>query len=163
VLIHAAAGGVGLFAVQFARWKGAHVIGTASTGNLDFVRSLGAETVIDYTTTPFEDVVHDVDFVLDTVGGETLVRSASVLKRGGRLVSIMGPVPEALAQRTDILATRNEVPPTSEHLQAIIQLINEGHARPTIQQLFPLNEAAQAHALCETRHGRGRIVLHIAD
>jgi NADPH:quinone reductase-like Zn-dependent oxidoreductase len=163
VLIHAAAGGVGLFAVQFARWKGAHVIGTASTNNIDFVRSLGAETVIDYTTTPFEEVVHDVDFVLDTVGGETLIRSANVLKRGGRLVSIMGPVPEELAQRTDIHMMRNEVRPTSEHLQAIVQLIDEGHARPTIQQVFPLSEAAQAHALCETRHGRGRIVLHIAD
>jgi NADPH:quinone reductase-like Zn-dependent oxidoreductase len=163
VLIHAAAGGVGLFAVQFARWKGAHVIGTASTDNIDFVRSLGAETVIDYTTTPFEEVVHDVDFVLDTVGGETLIRSANILKRGGRLVSIMGPVPEELAQRTDIHAMRNEVRPTSEHLQAVVQLIDEGHARSTIQQVFPLSGAAQAHTLCETRHGRGRIVLHIAD
>jgi NADPH:quinone reductase-like Zn-dependent oxidoreductase len=163
VLIHAAAGGVGLFAVQFARWKGAHVIGTASTDNIDFVYSLGAETVIDYTTTPFEEVVHDVDFVLDTVGGETLIRSANVLKYGGRLVSIMGQIPEELTQRTNIHAMRNEVRPTNEHLQAIVQLINEGHARPTIQQTFPLSEAAQAHTLCETRHGRGRIVLHIAD
>ncbi len=91
VLIHAAAGGVGQFAVQLAKWKGATVIGTASTSNLDFVKSLGADQVIDYTTTPFEQVVNDVDLVVDSVGGDTQDRSWSVLKRGGILVTLSQP------------------------------------------------------------------------
>ena len=91
VLIHAAAGGVGSFAVQFAHAKGAHVIGTASARNHDYLRGLGADEVIDYTTTKFEDVVKDVDVVFDTIGGETQRRSWSVLKPNGILVSIVDP------------------------------------------------------------------------
>jgi NADPH:quinone reductase-like Zn-dependent oxidoreductase len=163
LLIHGAAGGVGLFAVQFARWKGAQVIGTASTANLDFVRSLGAETVIDYITTPFEEVVHDVDLVLDTIGGETLQRSMKIVKPGGSLISLVEvPSPE-LAQELGIRASHNAAIPTSEHLRTIVQLIGAGHARPTIRRTFALHEAPQAHALVQTGHGRGRIVLHIAD
>ncbi len=159
ILIHGAAGGVGLFAVQFAKWKGAHVIGTTSTANLDFVHSLGAEKVIDYTTTHFEDVVHDIDFVLDTIGGETLQRSLRILKRGGTLVTIVEPAPTAQAEKLDIHAIKNAVFPTSEHLQKIVQIIDKGYARPFIQKVFSLDEASLAHELCETRHGRGRIIL----
>lgn len=163
VLIHGAAGGVGSFAVQFARLKGAHVIGTASTANLDFVRSLGAETVIDYTTTVFEQVVHDVDLVLDTIGGETLRRSMQVVKRGGKLVSLLEKPSQELAQERDIRAQKNAFAPTSEHLRIIAQLIGEGKVRPTIERIFSLHEVAQAHELSQSGHGRGRIVLHIAD
>jgi NADPH:quinone reductase-like Zn-dependent oxidoreductase len=163
VLIHGAAGGVGSFAVQFARWKGAHVIGTASTANLSFVRSLGVETVIDYTTTPFEQVVQDVDLVLDTIGGETLARSMAVVKRGGVLVSLLGQLSQEQAQAHGIRAMNNVALPTSATLQAIAQLIAEGQVKPTIMRTFALHEAAQAHALSQTGHGRGRIVLHIAD
>jgi NADPH:quinone reductase-like Zn-dependent oxidoreductase len=163
VLIHATAGGVGLFAVQFARWKGAQVIGTASTANLDFVRSLGAETVIDYTTTPFEEVVQDVDLVLDTMGGETLRRSMRIVKRGGTLVSIVEEPSAELAQELGIRAINNAVFPTSEHLRQIVQLIDVGHVKPAIRRTFALHEAPQAHELSQTGHGRGRIVLHIAD
>jgi len=162
VLVHAAAGGVGSFAVQFAKWKGAHVIATASAANLDFVRSLGAETVIDYAATRFEEVARDVDLVLDTIGGATLRRSMQVVKRGGTLVSVLEPPSAALAQELGIRAIKNAVLPTSAHLQSIIRLIDMGHARPTIRRIFALDQAAQAHALCETGHGRGRIVLHIA-
>ncbi len=162
VLIHAAAGGVGSFAVQFAKWKGAQVIATASAANLDFVRSLGAETVIDYLTTPFEELVRDVDFVLDTIGGTTLQRSMQVVKRGGTIVSVIESPPAALAQELGIRAIKNAVLPTNAHLQAIVRLIEAGHARPTIRQLFTLDQAPQAHQLCQTGHGRGRIVLHIA-
>jgi len=91
VLVHGAAGGVGNYAVQLARWKGAHVIGTASMNNLDFVRTLGAETVVDYNTTPFETVARDVDVVVDTVGGETQERSWSLIKPGGILIAIGHP------------------------------------------------------------------------
>jgi NADPH:quinone reductase-like Zn-dependent oxidoreductase len=164
-LIHGAAGGVGLFAVQFARWKGVEVIATTSTANLDFVRSLGATTVIDYTTTPpeeLEEAVQDVDFVLDTIGGETLRRSIKVVKRGGTVISLVEEPSAALAQRVGIRASMNAVLPTSEYLRKIVQLIDAGDAKPTIRQTFALHEAPQAHALVETGHGRGRIVLHIA-
>jgi len=162
VLIHAAAGGVGSFAVQFAKWKGAHVIATSSVANLDFVRWLGAETVIDYRATPFEELVHDLDLVLDTVGGAILQRSMQVVKRGGTLVSLLEPPPAQQAQELGIRAIKNAIFPTSAHLEAITQLIDAGHVRPTVRQIFALGEAAQAHQLCETGHGRGRIVLHVA-
>lgn len=163
VLIHGAAGGVGLFAVQLARWKGAQVIGTASSANLEFVRSLGAETVIDYTSTPFEEVVNEVDFVLDTIGGETLRRSMRLVKPGGTVISIVDDPPQDLARELGIRASHNVVVPTSKHLRAITQLIDAGVIKPVVRQTFGLHEAPQAHALCETGHGRGRIVLHIAD
>jgi NADPH:quinone reductase-like Zn-dependent oxidoreductase len=92
VLVHGGAGGVGLYVVQLAKWKGAHVIATASSANADFVRSLGAETVIDYRTTKFEDVVHDVDAVIDTVGGDLIARSLRVIKQGGVFVTVAGMV-----------------------------------------------------------------------
>src|SRR3989442_2519520 len=107
VLILGAAGGVGSFAVQFARWKGAQVIGTTSTANVDFVRSLGAETVVDYTSTAFEQVVHDVDLVLDTIGGETLQRSMNVVKRGGTLVALLEQPSQEKAQERGIRVMKN--------------------------------------------------------
>ncbi|MFL5628259.1 MAG: NADP-dependent oxidoreductase [Ktedonobacteraceae bacterium] len=166
VLIHGAAGGVGLFAVQFAKWKGAQVIGTASTANVDFVRSLGAETVVDYTSTPFEQVVHDVDLVLDTIGGETLQRSMHVVKRGGALVSLLEQPSQEKARELGIRAMKNTASlpfPSSDLLQTIAQLIDEGQVKVTLARTFPLHEASFAHELSQTGHGRGRIVLHIAD
>ena len=161
VLIHGAAGGVGSFAVQFARWKGAHVIGTASRANLEFVRSLGAEVAIDCSATPFEQVAQDVDLVLDTIGGETLRRSLEVVKPGGTLVSLLEQPSQQRAQERGIRAMNNAALPTSEHLRIIAQLIEAGEVKPTIERVFALHEAPQAHRLSQTGHGRGRIVLHI--
>jgi NADPH:quinone reductase-like Zn-dependent oxidoreductase len=163
VLIHGAAGGVGLFAVQFAHWKGTEVIATTSTPNVDYIKSIGADTVIDYRTTRFEDVVQDIDFVLDTVGGETLLRSMHVLKHGGTLISVHDVPPADLAAELGIRATMNQTLPNSEHLREIVQLIDEGCVTPAIRQIFDLKDAHKAHALSETGHGRGRIVLHVAD
>jgi len=166
VLIHGAAGGVGSFAVQFARWKGAQVIGTASTANVEFVQSLGAETVIDYASMPFEQVVHDVDLVLDTIGGEILQRSMNVVKPGGTLVSLLEQPSQEKAEARGIRAMRNTVAlpfPSSSLLQTIAQLIDKGHVKVTLARAFPLREASLAHELSQTGHGRGRIVLHIAD
>lgn len=163
VLVQGAAGGVGLFAVQFARWKGAHVIGTTSTANLDFVRSLGAETVVDYTTTPVESVVHDVDLVLDTVGGQTLESSLRVLKRGGTLVPIAGQPSKEQAQELGIRVVSMSARVSSELLQTFAQLIDEGQVKVVVGATFPLRDAPKAHELSQSGHGRGRIVLHIAD
>jgi NADPH:quinone reductase-like Zn-dependent oxidoreductase len=166
VLIHGAAGGVGLFAVQFARLKGAQIIGTASTANVDFVRSLGAETVIDYTTTPFEQVVQDVDLVLDTIGGETLQRSMHVVKRGGVVVSLLEQPSQEMAQALSIRAMKNTAAlpfPSSSLLQAIAELIDKRYVRTVVARLLPLREARLAHELSQTGHGRGRIVLYVAS
>jgi NADPH:quinone reductase-like Zn-dependent oxidoreductase len=163
VLIQGAAGGVGSFAVQFARWKGAQVIGTCGPSNTDFVRSLGAETVIDYTSTPFEQVVHNVDLVLDTIGGETQMRSMRVVKSGGTLVTLLEQPAQDVAQERGIHAKQNAAMPTSSLLRTIAQLISEGHVKPTLERTFSLQEASQAHELSQSGHGRGRIVLHIAD
>lgn len=169
VLVHGAAGGVGNYAVQLARWKGAHVIGTASFNNLEFVRSLGAEIVIDYHTTPFEQVAHEVDVIVDTIGGETQDRSWPLIKRGGILVAIGHPPAEEMAAkhgvRTVSTVLDQRVPPriSTEPLQEISDLIESGMLLPQPGKVFPLEEAAQAQALSETGHGRGRIVLHIAD
>ena len=169
VLVHGAAGGVGNYAVQLAHWKGAHVIGTASSKNLEFVQSLGAETVIDYATTPIAQVVHEVDVVVDPLGGETQDRSWPLIKPGGMLVAIGHPSAEDVAVkygvRTASTILAQPVPPDLEArpLPEISALIESGLLLPQVGQVFSLEEAAQAQALSETGHGRGRIVLHIAD
>lgn len=163
VLIQGAAGGVGAFAVQFARWKGAEVIGTSSAANVEFVRSLGATTVVDYTATPFEQVAQGVDVVLDTVGGETLRRSMGVVRRGGTLISLVEEPSRDVAAQRGIHATMNATLPTREHLLAITQMIAAGDVRTTVGQTFPLREVRQAQALVEMGHGRGRVVLEIAN
>ncbi|HEY4385146.1 MAG TPA: NADP-dependent oxidoreductase, partial [Ktedonobacteraceae bacterium] len=125
ILVQGAAGGVGLFAVQFARWKGAHVIGTSSSAHLDFVRSLGAEAV-DYTATPVEQVVHDVDFVFDTVGGSTLASSLQAVKRGGTLVGIAGLPPEKEVNERGAQTVSFSANVSSELLSTFARLIDEG-------------------------------------
>ncbi|GCE08165.1 NADP-dependent oxidoreductase [Dictyobacter aurantiacus] len=163
VLVHAAAGGVGLFAVQFAHWRGAQVIGTASAANARFVSSLGADIVIDYTRTPFEGLARNVDVVLDTMGGEVLERSMRVVKRGGILITLLGQEPsQQETNRLGIRAMRNAPTfpfPSTSLLQNIARLMATGQIRTTIARTFPLSEASEAHALSETGHGRGRIML----
>jgi NADPH:quinone reductase-like Zn-dependent oxidoreductase len=169
VLVHGAAGGVGNYAVQLAHWKGAHVIGTASFSNLEFVRALGAETVIDYNTTPFEQVAYNVDIVVDPIGGETQDRSWPLIKPGGILIAIGHPPAEDMAAQHGVRTTSTvldqRVPSriSTEPLLEISSLIESGLLLPQVGKVFPLHEAAQAQALSETGHGRGRIILHIAD
>ena len=164
VLIHGAAGGVGIYAVQLAHWKGAHVIATTSTHNVDFVSALGADEVIDYTQTRFEHVVHDVDLVFDGVGGETMERSWYVLKKGGMLVSAIGmPSPEMAAQhgvRCAAIGFSQDLPSV---LKQITALVEAGKLKPYIRKVYTMDQAVHAHLHSETRRGRGRIVLHIAD
>jgi len=162
VLVQGAAGGVGLFAVQLARWKGAHVIGTASAKNADFVRSLGAEQVIDYQAGPFEKAVHDVDVVLETVGGDITERSLHVLRPDGILVTVAGMPPEEQAKALGVRVARGGRP-GPDVLRQISQLVESEKIRPVIGTVFPLADAGKAQALGETGHGRGRIILHITD
>jgi len=158
VLIHGAAGGVGNLAVQLAHSRGARVTATASAANLEFVRSLGAEEVIDYRAQRFEDAVRDVDVVFDTVGGETLERSWGVLKPGGRLVTVAASGEQTTDER--IRAAYFIVEPSRTQLKEIARLIDAGALRPVVGAVFPLAEARQAY---ESKPGRGKVVLRVVD
>lgn len=161
VLIHGGAGGVGLYAVQLARWKGAHVTVTASGANADFVRSLGAETVIDYQKVKFEDVVRDMDVVIDTVGGDLIERSLPVIRSGGRFVTVAGRVDPEVGEARGIQVTSGRRADTAK-LEQISQLLESKQLVPFVGKVFSLAQARQAHELSQTGHGRGRIVLRIA-
>ncbi len=161
ILIHGAAGGVGSMVVQLARWAGAHVIGTASARNRDFLRELGANEVIDYTSTRFEDVLHDIDIVLDTIGGDTMKRSWSVLKKGGLLVSIFSPPSQQQAKAHGVRAIFFIVQPDRTQLIQIGNLIDTGRIRPAIETVYPLSEARQAFERALSGHTRGKIILQV--
>lgn len=163
ILIHAGAGGVGSHAVQFAHWKGARVIATASARNADLVRSLGADQVIDYTQVRFEDETGDLDVVFDTVGEEVQQRSWKVLKKGGILVSILAlAVPDDAAAR-GLRSAYVFVQPNAAQLGQIAELIDGGHVKPVVETVLPLSEVRRAHELSQSRHARGKIVLRVAD
>jgi NADPH:quinone reductase-like Zn-dependent oxidoreductase len=161
VLIHGAAGGVGSFAVQFAKIKGARVIGTASARNHEFLRSIGADQVIDYNTTKFEDVVHDVDVVLDTITGDTAERSYGVVRKGGIYVSILMPPSQEKAAAAGIRAEHTFVQPNIPQLNEIAALVDAGKVKVTLEKVFPLAEARAAQELIAQKHTRGKIVLRV--
>ncbi len=162
VLIHAASGGVGNFAVQFAKWKGAYVIGTASGANAELVRGLGADEFIDYRKTKFEETVRDVDVVFDTVGGETQERSWKALKKGGVLVSIVQPPSEQSAKTHNVRGVfMREDATRTEELTQISQLIANGQVKVNVETILPLSEARKAQELSQSGHARGKIVLKV--
>ncbi len=161
VLIHGAAGGVGVFAVQLAHWRGARVIATASTENVGFVRQLGADEVIDYRTTPFETAARDMDVVFDTVGGATLERSWGVLKSGGRLVTIATPSETSADPRVRTAFFVME--PNRAQLTEIARLIDAGALRPIVAAVFWLAQAREAYARAQQGHLRGKIVLRVRE
>ncbi|MER5295301.1 NADP-dependent oxidoreductase [Streptomyces pharetrae] len=161
VLVHAAAGGVGHFAVQIAKARGAHVIGTASAAKHDLVRELGADEVIDYRAVRFEDAVSDVDVVLDGLGGETAERSLKVLRSGGRLITLPGP-DDVPAARDGVRASWMLVEPDHLGLREIAALVERGAVKPVVETVLPLEEAAEAHRIGELGRTTGKIVLTVA-
>ena len=161
VLIHAAAGGVGHLAVQLAKWKGAHVTGTASARNEPFLRELGIDRVIDYNRTRFEDVARDVDVVLDGVGGEIQERSWSVLKAGGMLASIRGRPDAEQAAARGVRAQYISVRADAAELRAIADLAARGLLNVHVDDTFPLKEVRKAHEKSKTGHTRGKVVLRV--
>lgn len=162
VLVHGA-GGVGGFAVQLARWRGAHVAATASTGNVAAARRLGADQVVDHLAGRFEDAVGQVDLVVDTVGGERLRRSPAVLRRGGRLVSVAETPSAEDAAARGITAIYFVVAPNRGQLVKLAGLIDGGELRPTVDRVFPLADARAAFQLSLGDHRPGKIVLRVAD
>jgi NADPH:quinone reductase-like Zn-dependent oxidoreductase len=163
VLIHGAAGGVGTFAVQLARWAGTQVIGTASGRHQSFLRNLGCDATIDYTTMRFEDMVHDVDVVLDAVGGDMQERSWGVLKKGGTLVSVAKIPSQEQAAAHGVRGLFFIVEPNREQLVQIGDLIDAGAIRPVIDTVFPLSEARPAYEQGLGGHTRGKIVLKVSE
>jgi NADPH:quinone reductase-like Zn-dependent oxidoreductase len=161
VLVHAAAGGVGHFAVQLAKWKGATIIGTASQRNLDFLRQLGVDKAIDYHKRQFEDVVRDVDVVLDTIGGDIQKRSWKVLKKGGILISIVRPPSQQEADANGVYQAFIRAQSNAAQLAEIAELVDSGEMSPIVETVLPLSEARHAQELSQAGHIRGKIVLKI--
>ena len=161
VLIHAASGGVGTFAVQFAKWKGAYVIGTTSAANISFVKQLGADEVIDYHNENFEDKLNDIDLVFDTIGGETQKRSIQVLKNGGKLITTLKPEFLAEARQKHIYLEGYTAQSYPEQLEEIADLIDEGSIHPVVSMVLSLEDARKAHQISEDGHVRGKIVIKV--
>lgn len=161
VLVHGGAGGVGHFAVQLAKWRGARVVATGSTGSEGFIRELGADVFVDHTTTRFEDVVRDADVVLDTVGGETQARSLAVLRKGGVLVTTVAPPAPDDVRKHEVRATAVWAQTNVRHLQELATLIDGHLLRPAVSRILPLSQARKAHELMEAGHLRGKLVLDV--
>ncbi|GAA1698431.1 NADP-dependent oxidoreductase [Dietzia cercidiphylli] len=162
VLIHAAAGGVGHVAVQIAKARGAYVIGTASTGKHDFLRELGADEAIDYREVDVAEAVGDIDVVLDTIGGETSLRSLRTLRPGGIVVSILPVGSDDFFREADDLgvrAIRMLVDSSRHDLVSVTDLVEQGALRATVSEVFPLEQAAEAHRRGETGRTTGKMVL----
>jgi NADPH:quinone reductase-like Zn-dependent oxidoreductase len=162
VLIHGAAGGVGCFAVQLAKYRGAHVIATASDHNHDYLHRLGADELVDYRNGRFENVVNDVDVVFDTIGGDTQERSWQVLKKGGILVSIVSPPPAETATAHGVLQAFVFIQPDAAVLAELAKLVDAGKLRPFVEVVLPLAEARRAQELSQGGHVRGKIVLKVS-
>lgn len=160
VLIHAASGGVGTFAVQLAKWKGATVYGTASPDHHNLLRDIGADVLIDYNTQRFEDVAKDIDLVIDTLGGETADRSVACLRPGGTIVSLVGAEPAAAKEQGKRTATFSMTPKV-EQLDQLAGLIQDVKVRPVIDAVVPLIRAVQAHEESRKGHVLGKLVVDV--
>jgi NADPH:quinone reductase-like Zn-dependent oxidoreductase len=164
VVIHAAAGGVGHFAVQIAKYLGAFVIGTGSDANYDFVKELGADEYVDYKNEKFEEVIKDADVVFDTVGGDNPLRSLNVLRKGGRLVAIAGGVTDEvkkLAETKGLKASAYMVQSNGDDMEQLAELLEAGTIKPYISKVFSLDQIGEAHKHIETGRTRGKIVISL--
>lgn len=164
VLIHAAAGGVGHFAVQIAKHAGAYVIGTASAANRDFVLGLGADVYIDYTTDRFEELAKDMDFVLDPIGGENIDRSLQVLKKGGTIISINSGANDQVdekAKAKGMKGVKMMVQSSGEDMQNLASLLEDGALKPEVSMVFPFQKMKDAHAQVASGKTRGKVIVTV--
>jgi NADPH:quinone reductase-like Zn-dependent oxidoreductase len=162
VLIHGGSGGVGQFAIQLAKLRGAYVYTTTSAKNTDLVLSLGADQAIDYHQEDFSEL-KDLDVVFDTIGGETQANSWSTLKPKGRLVSVAEPPDEETAKKHDVNAFFCFVQPNRKQLEQLAELADSGKLKVNIDSEFTLEQAAQAHAHSENGHARGKIIVNVQE
>jgi NADPH:quinone reductase-like Zn-dependent oxidoreductase len=163
ILIHGGAGGVGSFAVQLAKHLGAYVAATAAREDIDFVKEMGADEAIDYSSQKFEEMLQDFDAVFDTVGGETNERSYVVLKSGGQLVSMAAAPNEALAEQYNVKASAQQTRVTTERLQKVAELVEQGILKPAVDKIFSLEQAAEAVEYMRQGHHRGKVVIKMTD
>jgi len=163
VLIHGAAGNVGAYAVQLARKAGLKVIATGSAGDIEEIKSLGADQVIDHRASRFEDQVSEVDAVIDLVGGETQTRSFAVLKRGGKLISAVSKPDQELASKHDVTASFFLVAVSTAELDEIAAMVDGGFLKTNVGTVLPLSEAIEAHEMLEGKKARnkGKIILNV--
>lgn len=161
ILIHGGAGGIGHIAVQLAKYLGAHVAVTVKSQDVEFVKSLGADEAIDCKTQKFEEMLHDFDAVFDTVGGETAENSFKVLRKGGIIVSMLGAPNPELAQKQDVTAIGQNTKITSERLNRLTELVDNGDIKVHIDKVFLLERAKEAFEYFEKSHSRGKVVVKI--
>ena len=163
VLIHGGSGGVGSFAIQIAKARGARVIATASTANQDLLKQLGADVAIDYTKQTFESIAKDVDVVIDPIGRDTLVRSYAVVKKGGIIVTLVSECDQAELDKHQIRGASLASRGNAAELVQIAKLIDAGKIKPVVTEVLPLSEAVKAAEQAETHHTRGKLVLQVAE
>lgn len=163
ILIHGGAGGIGTIAVQLAKTLGAYVATTVSGDDRAYVKSLGADQVIDYKSEVFEDLLADFDAVFDTVGGETADRSFKILKKGGIIVSMVGRPSEELGKKYGVSAIGQNTEGNRERLNRLAKLVEGGKIKPQIDKVFPIDEIKEAFLHLEKGHPRGKVVLKIKD
>ena len=161
ILIHGGAGGVASFAIQLAKHIGARVITTTSAPNIDYVRGLGADQVIDYNAQDFTQILNDIDAVFETVGGEVAQKSFAVLKAGGRAAFIASGPQAPPSPRSDVTSLRPQVKRSRRHLDRIAELFQAGVIRAPAIKLYRLSEAAEALRMSESRHFRGKLVFQM--
>jgi NADPH:quinone reductase-like Zn-dependent oxidoreductase len=163
VLIHGGSGGVGHFAIQIAKARGAKVLATASSANQDFLKQMGADVAIDYTKTKFEDIAKEVDVVLDSVGEDTLERSYGAVKKGGIIVSIVDEPKQARLDARGIRGVTLRCTPKADVLEELAKLMEAKKLTPVVSQTFPLTEVAKAQEQIATGHTRGKVTLQVSD
>lgn len=162
ILIHGASGGVGFFAAQFAKWKGAEVIGTAGRASFELLKRVGVDQLIDYKTENFWEKVRDVDVVIDPLGGETQARSWSLIKRGGMLINLIGEIDEMHAKKAGVRGVEFGVEYNTEDLEEITWLLDQGVIRTHVVQVLPLEKAREAMDLNQQGRSHGKVILKVA-
>ncbi|PIQ77338.1 hypothetical protein COV82_05015 [Candidatus Peregrinibacteria bacterium CG11_big_fil_rev_8_21_14_0_20_46_8] len=163
ILIHGGAGGIGSFAIELAHYIGTEVYTTAHNEDAEYLKKLGADHVIDHRVQKFEDVVKGCDAVLDTVGGQTYMRSFGVLKKGGTIVSLLEAPNDVLMEQYGVTAISQFTQITTKRLERLAELVDLNVTKVHIDKVFPLEEAAEALDYLQNRHQHGKVVLHIQD
>jgi NADPH:quinone reductase-like Zn-dependent oxidoreductase len=161
VLIHGASGGVGSFAAQFAKWRGAQVIATAGRASFPWLRSIGVDQLIDYKRSRFEEKVQDVDVVLDPLGGDTQARSWGVLRKGGMLINLLGEINERAAKKAGVKGVEFGMEYDTVDLEEIAKLVEAGSIQPHVTRVMPLSQAHRALDLNQQGESHGKIVLAV--
>lgn len=163
ILIHGGAGGIGSIAIQLAKHIGAYVATTATGDEVEFVKSLGADEVIDYQSQDFSEILKDYDAVYDTVGGETTDKSFKVLKKGGVLVSMLGEPNKDLAEEYEVTVIGQNTQTNSKNLSRLSELVDQGVIKPQIDKVFPFDQTREAFEYAETGHPKGKVVIEIKN